>query len=210
MAIRHGMLPRVLNVDEPSPHIDWSGGLRLLIEDIPWPQNGHPRRAGVTSYGLSGANAHAILEQAPSADCATTGPALTTAVMPSVVPCLLSARSESALHGQAAQLAAHLEAHPKLSLLDVAYSLVTTRTSTFEHRAVLVAEHREDLLVKLKALASGTPTTNVIQGIADAGARTTVAFPCRMEHGLETAQALYDEFPTFAEAWDDVSSHLEA
>ncbi|MCV7198026.1 ketoacyl-synthetase C-terminal extension domain-containing protein, partial [Mycobacterium angelicum] len=115
-----------LHVDEPSPHVDWSAGtVRLLTEPTPWPATDHPRTAAVSSFGLSGTNAHVIVRQAP-APVATTAPLATNTVPLPVWP--VSARTPAALAAQADRLYQHLCQHPDLDPAQVAYSLATTRT----------------------------------------------------------------------------------
>ncbi|MCP2170515.1 beta-ketoacyl synthase N-terminal-like domain-containing protein, partial [Goodfellowiella coeruleoviolacea] len=170
LALRHGVLPRTLHVDQPSPHIDWSAGrVELLTEAQPWPETGRPRRAGVSSFGVSGTNAHVVLEQAPpvavppvavppaaavSSAPASSGQDTETAAGDTadrVAAWVLSGRSEAALRAQAGRLREHLTANPELSTVDVALSLATTRTA-FTHRAALVGD-RDELLHGLDVLA---------------------------------------------------------
>ncbi|WP_443626009.1 type I polyketide synthase [Amycolatopsis magusensis] len=156
LALRHGTLPRTLHADQPSPHIDWSGGsVSLLTEPVPWPENGTPRRAGISSFGISGTNAHLILEQAPAVEPSAEPPADSRPV-----PWLLSARSERALHVQAQQLRRHLVSSTS-DPSTVGFSLATSR-STFAHRAVVVADNREDFLHGLDRLSRGESATGLI------------------------------------------------
>ncbi|TMC09199.1 MAG: polyketide synthase, partial [Chloroflexi bacterium] len=130
-AMRHGVLPRTLHVDAPSPHVDWeSGQVELLTEASEWPASERPRRAGVSSFGISGTNAHVILEEAP----AEPEPAATEPRRP--VPVLLSAKDEAGLRAQAERLRIHLAAHPGLEPLDVGHTLAGR--AQFEHRAAVV------------------------------------------------------------------------
>ncbi|MDX3855887.1 SDR family NAD(P)-dependent oxidoreductase, partial [Streptomyces sp. AK02-01A] len=197
MAMRHGVLPRTLHVDEPSPHVDWSAGaVELLTEAVPWPESapGRPRRAAVSSFGISGTNAHVILEQAP-ADSA--GPALVPvpALAPSPeteqapaqppavddapdgspLPWLLSAKSRTALRAQAQRLKEHLENAPELRPADVAHALATTR-APFDHRAVVIGGDRAALLDGLGELAAAE-SAGGIEGQASAPGRTVFVFP---------------------------------
>ncbi|WP_024877346.1 type I polyketide synthase [Saccharomonospora piscinae] len=198
-ALRHGTLPRTLHVAEPSPHIDWSAGaVELLTEARPWPETGRPRRAGVSGFGISGTNAHVIVEQAPEepghdpAD--TTGPA----------PWLLSARSGQALRAQARRL---LPSVDDLGTADVAWSLATTRTS-FEHRAVVVGRTRAQLRDGLTALAHGRTAPNLALGRVRPGG-LALLFSGQGSQRAGMGRQLRDEFPVFADAFDDVRAALD-
>ena len=168
-AINHDMLPPTLHVDAPSPHIDWSAGtVRLLTEPVSWPVNGHPRTAAVSSFGISGTNAHLILQQAPPPPALA---AVSVAPPPLAEPPLrlwpVSARSAAALRLQADRLRQHLADHPDLDLTEVAHSLATTRTN-HPYRAVITTpaasrDHRHDLLEALAALHADQPHPQLTQ-----------------------------------------------
>ncbi len=118
-AMRHGVLPRTLHVDEPSHHVDWTEGhVRLLTRNTPWPDHDRPRRAGVSSFGYSGTNAHVILEAAPAAENASAEPARDGAT-----PWVLSGRTEAALADQATRLLARISEGSALDPRDVGFTL---------------------------------------------------------------------------------------
>ncbi|MFI9601935.1 acyltransferase domain-containing protein, partial [Streptomyces sp. NPDC052043] len=193
-------LPRTLHVDEPSPHVDWSAGtVRLLTESREWSSDG-PRRAGVSSFGISGTNAHLILEQAPEEE---RPPAVET-----VAPLLLSARSPEALRDQAARLHAHLTARPDIGAGDVAYTLTTARTA-FRHRAAVLGTDREALLTGLQALTEGREAPGVVRGKAVTKSRTAFLFTGQGAQRVGMGRELYEAFPVFAAALDELCGHLD-
>ncbi|MBV8785564.1 MAG: type I polyketide synthase, partial [Mycobacterium sp.] len=193
-AMRHGVMPKTLHVDVPTPHVDWSAGaVSLLTDPRPWPDVGRPRRAGVSSFGISGTNAHVILEQPPSD---SNSPAVTGDDTPA--PWVLSARSAEALANQAARLLAHVIADPGLRIVDVAWSLVSTRT-LFEHRAVLVGADREDLLRGLAELAAGEPGVGAAVGRARPLGKTVFVFPGQGSQWVGMGAQLLDGSSVFAD-----------
>ncbi|MGC4808887.1 ketoacyl-synthetase C-terminal extension domain-containing protein, partial [Micromonospora sp. DT233] len=134
------MLPRTLHVGTPSTHVDWSAGaVELLTEEQPWPQRDRPRRAGVSAFGLSGTNAHVIIEEAPDSDPA---PVQGEPVTLGVVPWLVSGKTSGAVVGQARRLLTGLSGG--VVPVDVALSLATTR-SALEHRAVVLGADGAEL-----------------------------------------------------------------
>ncbi|MEY9893882.1 acyl transferase domain-containing protein/acyl carrier protein [Catenulispora sp. MAP5-51] len=207
MALRNAALPATLHVDEPTPHVDWSaGGVRLLTGQRPWPTVDRPRRAAVSSFGISGTNAHVIVEQAPAA-VETDGDAETDSGVPvSPLPIMLSARSDSALRAQARSLASVLGEEAN-ALADVGYSLATTRASLV-HRAVVLAADRADALSGLDALAAGGAETRLVQGMAAAGG-LAMLFTGQGSQRLGMGGALHEAFPVFADAFDEIVGHLD-
>nr|ARV85761.1 PieA2 type I PKS [Candidatus Streptomyces philanthi bv. triangulum] len=196
-AMRHGVLPRTLHVDEPTPHVDWdSGTVRLLTEQREWPETGRPRRAAVSSFGISGTNAHVILEQAPEQEATSEdqGPAVATGV----VPVVISARAPRALRAQAARLAAYVEDHPDADPYAIARTLLTARAN-LEHRAVLLAHDRGHLVEALHALAKGEEHPSVITGNAD-HARPVFVFPGQGSQWTGMATDLLDTSEVFRQS----------
>ncbi|MGE7438999.1 SDR family NAD(P)-dependent oxidoreductase [Kitasatospora sp. NPDC001175] len=206
MAMRHGTLPKTLHVDERSPHVDWSsGGVALLEQARPWPETGEPRRAGISSFGVSGTNAHTIIEQAPeqAVESEERQPAA------GLLPHLVSARTAEALRAQAARLRAHLDTVPDLAQADLAHSLATTRAA-LDHRAAVLATDRAELLAGLDALAAGEDAPNLVQGVAAADGRTAFLFTGQGSQRAGMGQELYREFPAFAAAFDEVCAAFDA
>ncbi|MEV5137771.1 type I polyketide synthase, partial [Streptomyces syringium] len=208
MAMRHGVLPRTLLVDAPSSHVDWSeGAVRLLTENTAWPETGRPMRAAVSSFGISGTNAHTIVEQAPEPEPANEAEADVT-VAPGVVPVMLSGRTREALRAQAGRLLSALTADPRPGVLDTAYSLATSRAG-LEHRAVLVATGHDDVVAGLTALAEDRPASGCVQGTAQGEGKLAFLFSGQGSQRLGMGRELYERFPVFATALDEALAALD-
>ncbi|MFJ7911774.1 type I polyketide synthase, partial [Kitasatospora sp. NPDC096204] len=198
-AMRHGVLPKTLHVDEPSGKVDWSAGeVRLLTEARAWPEVERPRRAGISSFGASGTNAHTIIEQAPLEEAAEREPGSA----PSTIPWLLSGRTPEALREQARRLAAVADT---LDPVDAGFSLATTRTAQ-QYRAVVLGRDREQLRGGLNALAEGAP--GVLQGRTVKGL-TAFLFTGQGSQRPGMGRELYQEFETFRQVFDEVCTHFD-
>ncbi|HXS46661.1 MAG TPA: SDR family NAD(P)-dependent oxidoreductase, partial [Solirubrobacterales bacterium] len=205
MAMRAGVLPKTLHVDAPSSKVEWGAGeVELLTEAQQWETNGRPRRAGISSFGFSGTNAHAILEEGPALDEAPTDQAQP---IPGPLLLPLSAKGEEALRDQASRLGTHLTDNPELDLQDVAYSLATTR-SAFEHRAVAVGEEREELIASLTSLAQGEAATGITKATARSG-KLAYLLTGQGSQRPGMGKGLYETYPVYAEALDEVCEALD-
>ncbi|UFS98476.1 SDR family NAD(P)-dependent oxidoreductase [Nocardia huaxiensis] len=199
LAMRHGVAPKTLHIDAPTPHVDWSAGaVELLAEQRAWPETGRLRRAAVSSFGVSGTNAHVILEQAPAPDpveAETSNPASGS------VPWVLSARSREALAAQAHSLSRFAAANPSADVAAVASALLRTR-SRFEHRAVVIGTNLDELVSGVAAVADSRSAPGVVEGVAGNG-KTVFVFPGQGAQWLGMGRELLDTAPVFAQAIGD-------
>ncbi|HEY0697741.1 MAG TPA: type I polyketide synthase, partial [Micromonospora sp.] len=198
-AMRYGLLPRTLHVDEPTPHVDWSAGqVRLLTGAVDWPDAGRPRRAAVSSFGASGTNAHVILEAAPAEEAAPADSGADRATAGATLPWLLSGRTAAALRAQARQLDDWLAEHGELRPVDVAYALATTRAH-LPYRAVLTAGDPASRRTGLAALAADEPRPGVLLGQPVDGAdRVVFVLPGQGSQWRGMALELMESAPVFA------------
>ncbi|MGH3912316.1 MAG: type I polyketide synthase, partial [Pseudonocardiaceae bacterium] len=210
MAMRHGVLPKTLHVDAPTPEVDWSAGaVELLTQAREWPLSDHVRRAGVSSFGVSGTNAHVVLEHVPDSAC-VQHPEESEEAGGGVVPWVISAKSEQALRGQASRLVQFLDSNPQVGIAEVAGSLVSSR-ALWDHRAVVVAGNQHELRVGLEALDRGEqPHSAVVRGAATGvQGRLAFVFSGQGSQRVGMGRELYEAFPVFREVFDEVCARVD-
>ncbi len=179
LAMRHGVVPSTLHVDEPSPVVDWaSGAVTLAREPVAWPEADRPRRAGVSSFGISGTNAHVIIEQG-------TAPEVSDRPEGELVPWVVSARSDVALREQVSRLRDRTHSE---SAVDVGYSLVCGRAA-LEQRAVLLGDR-------------------VVEGVVRPSGKTVFVFPGQGSQWVGMAAELWESSSVFAEWMDRCADAL--
>lgn len=196
---------------EPNPAITFTElGLRVVDELQEWPVvAGRPRRAGVSSFGFGGTNAHVIVEEAGSVGADTvSGRADVGGSGGGVVAWVISGKTASALAAQAGRLGRYVRARPALDVVDVGYSLVSTR-SVFDHRAVVVGQTRDELLAGLAGVVAGRPEAGVVCGVGKPAGKTAFVFAGQGSQWLGMGSELYAAYPVFAEALDAVVDELD-
>ncbi|MGW4057238.1 SDR family NAD(P)-dependent oxidoreductase [Amycolatopsis sp. NPDC004747] len=200
-ALRHRAMPPTLHVAEPTPEVDWSAGaVELLTEPRAWPAVDRPRRAGVSAFGISGTNAHLILEEAPPAETGADEP-----VAEGPVPLVVSAGSPASLAAQAGRLADALETG--VSRTRVASGLLSSR-ALLGDRAVVVAGTDAEAVAGLRAVARGDRAPGVVTGSARPG-KVGFVFPGQGSQRLGMGRELYDRYAVFATAFDEACEQLD-
>ncbi|MFJ8281350.1 beta-ketoacyl synthase N-terminal-like domain-containing protein [Streptomyces griseoviridis] len=212
LALEHDLLPRTLHADTPTSQVDWSPGtVRLLSEARPWPrEDGRPRRAGISSFGISGTNAHLVIEEAPGAEADATATAVPdddSATGP-VTPWLVSAKDPDALRGQARRLAGYAAAHPEVSARDIAHSLLTTRT-VHPRTAVLTGADRAGLVASAEAFARGEAPGSAGRGPVGGDRQTAFVLTGQGSQRPGMGQGLAAAFPVFDAALREVCAVLD-
>jgi acyl transferase domain-containing protein len=195
LALEHRQLPPSLHFQKPNPRIPFEDGPFFVNASLrDWPETDGPRRAAVSSFGIGGTNAHAVLEEAPAQAARTASPRPWQLLT-------LSARSAPALEEATENLATHLERHPEVDLADVAHTLQVGRRR-FEHRRVLVCRDVRDAREALKA-------RRLLSEVGD-GSRRSVAFlfPGQGAQHVDMGRGLYESEPLFRQHVDACCERL--
>ncbi|MER5786611.1 SDR family NAD(P)-dependent oxidoreductase, partial [Streptomyces mobaraensis] len=212
MAMRHNQLPKTLHVSEPSKHVDWeAGAVELLTEARPWERADASRRAAVSSFGISGTNAHVILEEPPAVDvqAAAAGSPRRRFQARTAVPWLLSARDGQSLAAQAGRLADWVREHPDTDPAHVGWSLASGR-ALLGQKAVVVGGDREELLEALTALAEGRDAAGAVEPAPGRGRdKLAVLFTGQGSQRVGMGADLEAAYPVFAEALGEICAVLD-
>ncbi|WP_298799749.1 type I polyketide synthase [uncultured Pseudonocardia sp.] len=199
------VLPRTLHSTTPSTRIDWtSGAVRLLTSEQPWPRTGRPRRGAVSSFGISGTNAHVILEQPPIAEAVPqVGRA---AVLPGrLTPFVVSGAGTAALRAQADALRVHL-ASASDEVFPVARALAGR--PRLPHRALVLAADRAELITGLQDLAESRTGSRLVRGEAGPS-KVAFIFPGQGSQWVGMARELLESSSTFRGAFEECEAALE-
>ena len=202
--MRHEVIARTLHAEVPSEHIKWEGsGLALATEPVPWPAaEGHVRRVGVSAFGLSGTNAHMILEEAPSAH----DPDVCAAV-PFDFPLLVSGRDPAALREQAERWATWCRRHPGVTWGDVVATAALGRTH-LPARLAVYAEGAAEAAEALSAFAFAQPHPALRRG-SGGGGGLALLFTGQGSQVPGMGKGLYAGHPVFKAALDEVCAQLD-
>ena len=196
LALEHQQIPASLNFTQPNPLIDFEHSpfyVNTRLRD--WESDGKPRRAGVTSLGIGGTNAHVILEEAP--DAIASGPSRPWQLL------TLSAKTPTALDAMAQNLADHLE-DSSARLADVAFTTHLGRKG-FQHRRAIVCK---DSMSAADTLRRGDPKRVVSNSVRET--ERPVIFLCTGQGSqyVSMGRGLYESEPVFKSTIDFCAEYL--
>lgn len=199
LALEHRMLPPSLNCDQPNPRIDFESSPFYVNRTLrPWEADAHPRRAGISGFGIGGTNVHVIVEEAPQRPVAPAGGDRSAHLL------VLSARSSAALQQVTTRLAEHLVRHPDLRAADVAYTLQAGRRS-FAYRRALVCRDLADAVSNLTSLDGKRVATGVV---SSKGSPVAFMFSGQGAQYVNMARGIYLAEPSFRAIVDECSERL--
>ncbi|MHC4092137.1 MAG: type I polyketide synthase, partial [Planctomycetota bacterium] len=204
LSLQQGLIPRQLHFERPNPHIPWEQlPVKVVCEPAPWAYDGRPRIAGVSSFGMSGTNAHVIVEGPPEPVTlpAPRVPERTHHLLP------LSAKSPEALQALAGRYLSWLDEHPQVKLGDVCYTASSGR-SHMEHRAALVGESPARAQGLLQALARGASAPGLWLGRAARPAKVAWLFTGQGSQYAGMAQELYSTQMVFRQVLEECAALL--
>ena len=196
LSLTHEQIPAQPELGALNSHVPWDAlPVAVAREATPWPRQGRPRRAGVSAFGLSGTNAHVILEEGPGTEVLPMGRERPAELL------VLSATSVTALDAQTVRLREHLALHPEQELGDLAFSLATARTA-MDHRLAVVASSRAELATALEMCSHGLTPPGAARGMAATPSKLAFLFPGRGAQVLGMGRGVSDAWPAFRDAFD--------
>lgn len=206
MAMQNQKIPQHLHLKQLNPHISLNGAAVQFPEtSLDWPlREGRARVAGISSFGISGTNAHVLVEEAPAPQTPADKPARTQHLLP------LSARSDNSLAELAGRLHDHLTAHPNLDLEQVCRTAANGRCR-MPLRAAVKAENLKQMLDRLKSLARGKTALGLARAVDPTGSKPRVAFVFSGQGAQSQGMGreLYAQEPLFREALDRADKALQ-
>ncbi|GAB20667.1 putative polyketide synthase, partial [Gordonia effusa NBRC 100432] len=203
-ALTHHTLPASLHANHPNTHVDWtSGHVAILTESTPWPHTNHPPRAAVSAFGVSGTNAHLILEAPPTSNPPPVPENSATVTL------LLSGHTEAALSGQSRRLSEYLSRHPEIDPRAVATTLRTARAS-LSHRAAVIGASPQVLAERLASVADGVAGRGAVVGHARRHRAIGYLFTGQGSQRPGMGAELCAKFPVFAAQFESIVDLMDA
>ncbi len=230
LQLQHQKIAPSLHFNQPNPYINWSDlPVEVSTQLTPWQRNGKSRLAGVSSFGFSGTNAHAILEEAPiqvrsekrcdpasAQDARECAPRESEARSEDIAErpihiLTLSAKTEKALEDLVSSYQKHLEKYPDLAVADVCYTANTGRKH-FKHRLAVIASDQKELAEKLLYQKTGKEVVGLSCGEFDSGSASSklaFLFTGQGSQYVDMGKQLYEQAPTFRKALDRCDQILQ-